>query len=155
MPEGLPIDSAADTFERLLGKESPGSALTLAPVLDAFERFARLGFEVAAVPDADGCLVTHGVSDGLEGKTFSVRLARRFAVPGAGGRHDGHVRVFCELTYEAADGFDELGNRNEWWFRGANGERFGAWWQATTRPLLAAGLGEASPSSVEIGTDGS
>ncbi|MDT0442364.1 hypothetical protein [Streptomyces johnsoniae] len=153
MPEGLPISSAADEFERLLGKESPGAALTLASVLDAFERFARLDFDVPHVPDADGCLVTHGVSEGLEGPTFSVRVARRFEVPQAGGQHDSHVRVFCELVYEAAEEFDELGGRTEWWFRGASPDSFAAWWAATTAPLLTAGLGDASPSSVEIGAE--
>ncbi|ARQ67885.1 hypothetical protein [Streptomyces marincola] len=151
MPDELPISSAADEFERLLGEESPGAALTLAPVLDAFARFAGVAFDVPDAPDADGCVLTHGVTEGLEGKTFTVRVSRGLRSPG--GTEPDHVRVFCELGYEAAEPYDELGSRAESWFRGSDPEDFATWWRAVTGPLRASGLDDASPSSVEIGAD--
>ncbi|ROO91316.1 hypothetical protein EDD29_9069 [Actinocorallia herbida] len=82
----------------------------------AFLRFARLRYDVAEVPDADGLLFQYGTHAVAGARTFVLNFTGQFELTDSDGGHDHYLHVRCDLEYEAAPALERLGTYSAWFF---------------------------------------
>jgi hypothetical protein len=114
MTRGEPARRAATVLRDLLGKPAPPEPERL---LDAFERFERIPFDVPDEPDSDGFLFQYGPVNWLPEPTFVVNVLRQLAVADAAGKHGRHLQVQAEYRYSPDNGLAAVAGDESWWFR--------------------------------------
>ncbi|MEU7584286.1 hypothetical protein AB0B50_42665 [Streptomyces sp. NPDC041068] len=153
MPNPLRVEEAAARLQGLLGAEPVGQQGPLAAALHSFAEFARIDFSVPEGPDVDGCLFEYGVNSLTGQPLFVVNLTRQFETLDSSGEHESHTQVSCEVRYQVTGELEALGDCEEWWFRGSEGEDFSSWWQSLPLDSLIGTLGDRAPVAVAVASD--
>ncbi|GAB2822546.1 hypothetical protein GCM10022221_20680 [Actinocorallia aurea] len=107
---------ALEDLRREVGSAEADVRVSADHAWQAFLRFARVRYNVAELPDADGLLFQFGTHALSGTRAFVLNFTRQFEITDAAGEHDHYLQVQCELEYEPTPSLEGLGTFSSWFF---------------------------------------